>query len=240
MTDAVDLQNSIGTLESASNTASTSGIKKQRGANIPIQRRNTKISRFHGRFVWLLKVTLPTIALALVMGVIIWPFIEKGASYNSFLTDPDIDSTKLQVFDATLGGFGDEGAPYSITADRAIQPDPDKPVIDLEEPKGDILWADETWYAITAPAGRMFQETGMLELWGGVNAFQDKGFEFSSERLSIDLKNKNGFTDTPVEGHGPDIYMSSEGIHVHDQGIRIDLLGKSKIIFSGAKSEKKS
>ncbi len=213
---------------------------RSRGSSITIQRKNVKLNPFYGYFVSLLKLILPTMALAMIIGVAIWPLIEDGNGYNSFLSDPDIDSTKLQVFDATYGGYGNEGAPYTITADRAIQPDPDQPIIDLEGPKGDILWNNEIWYAITAPEGRMFQDTGMLELWGGVNAFQDQGFEFRSERFSLDLKNRSAFTDAPVEGQGPDIYMTSEGIHVHDQGTQIDLLGKSKIIFSGAKPDKKS
>ncbi|WP_420548811.1 LPS export ABC transporter periplasmic protein LptC [Curvivirga sp.] len=206
----------------------------KRGASIRLSQKSTRLNPYYGHFVSFMKVILPTIALAMVAGIILWPLLQQTEDFNVFNDDPDIDSTKLQVFDASYGGYGDEGSPYTITADRAIQNDPDKPIIDLEEPKGDILWSDDAWYAVTAPKGRMHQDTNMLELWGGVNAFQDQGLEFRSERMSVDLRNRSGFTDAPVEGVGQDIYIEAEGLHIHNGGERIDLIGKSKIIFTGA------
>lgn len=205
----------------------------QRGASIQLSDRKERYNPAYGHFVFLMKMLLPTMALGMILLVLLWPLIEEGENFDTFFEDPEIDTTKLQVFDATYGGFDSDGSPYTITADRAIQHDPDKPIIDLEAPKGDILWDENNWYAVTSPQGRMHQDTNMLELWGGVNAFQDQGLEFRSERMSLDLKNRNGFSDTAVEGIGIDVYITAEGIHIHDEGARIDLLGKSKIIFTG-------
>lgn len=211
--------------------------KTARGASIPFTRREAKLNRMHGRVVGGLKLILPTIALAMIVAVIAWPLLEEQTQAS---LGPSIGDRKfadnIQITDASYAGIGDADSPFSLTASHAVQEDPDQPLVTLTEPKGDIFWADDDWYAITAPNGQLNQETGTLELSGGVNAFQDKGYEFQTESMVIDIRGRSGYGVEPVVGQGPDIYLTGEGFRVYNMGERVEIMGKSKLIIRSVKS----
>ena len=211
--------------------------KKVKGASIPFVRREVRLNQMHGRIVGGLKLILPTIALALIVAVIAWPVLEEQTSGS---LGPSISDKRfadnVQITQPSYTGIGDENSPFSLTAARAVQEDPDKPVVTLMEPKGDVFWSDQDWYAITAPNGQLNQETGTLELSGGVNAFQDKGYEFQTESMVIDLRGRSGYGLEPVVGQGPDVYLTGEGFRVYNMGERVEIMGKAKLIIRSVKS----
>ena len=212
-------------------------IKPAGRPGIPVGRRAIKFSHLHGRVVSGLKLVLPTIAIALVLAVIAWPMLEEQGTRLISLTKAEKEfAENIQISDPTYSSIGGKDSPFTLTATRAVQDDPDKPVITLFEPKGDVFWADNDWYAITAPNGELNQETGTLELFGGVNAFQDKGYEFRTESMIIDMKGRNGYGLEPIVGQGPDLYLSGEGFRVYNMGKRVEIIGKSKLIIRTAKS----
>lgn len=210
---------------------------RPKGAGIPVGQRAIRSQRYRARIVSFLKILFPTIAIALTLAVIAWPLLEESQWDSIGFTDAEREAARdVQITNAVYTSVQDGNSPYTITARTAQQHDPDVPIIDLTEPKADITWAGQGWYAVTAPTGRMNQETNTLDLWGGVSLFQDRGYEFHTERLMLNFKRKSGYSLTPVEGQGPDIYVSAEGIRVYNMGERIELLGKSKLILRPSQS----
>lgn len=203
-----------------------------KGASIPVGQRAIRAERYRARIVSFLKILFPTVAIALTAAVVVWPLLEESQRDGIGFTDAEREAARdIQITNAVYSSVEDGKSPYTITAKTARQQDPDVPIIDLTDPKADITWADQAWYALTAPTGRMNQETNTLDLWGGVSLFQDRGYEFRTERLMLNFNQKSGYSLTPVEGQGPDIYVSAEGIRVYNMGERIELLGKSKLIL---------
>lgn len=209
--------------------------KPAKGSSLPIGQRKIKFSHLHGRVVSSLKLILPTIALALTIAVVAWPILEEHTS-GPTTSGPDIRTfaQEVQINGATYAGQGDSDSPFTLTADNAVQPDPERLFFELTNPKGDVFWSNQDWYAITAPTGIYNQETGTLELSGGVNAFQDKGYEFQTESMVIDMAGRSGYGLEPIIGQGPDVYLSGEGFRVYNMGERVEIMGKSKLIIRSA------
>lgn len=206
--------------------------KARTGGRLPVGRRVVRVNRHHGRVVSLLKVVLPTMALALTLAVIAWPLLEEQAEQAYGITDAEREEARdIRITQASYNGMEDNESPFTLTAETALQKDPDSPEIDLEAPKGDVMWAGRSWYAVTAPKGRFNQDTETLEMWDGVSAFQDQGYEFRTENVVIDFASNSGYGLSPVEGQGPDLYVSAEGFRVYNMGERIELIGKSKVIL---------
>ncbi|WP_259782012.1 LPS export ABC transporter periplasmic protein LptC [Aestuariispira ectoiniformans] len=204
----------------------------RKGASIPVGQRIVRAQRYRARIVGFLKILFPTIAVALTLAVVGWPLLEESQRDGLGFTQAERDAARdIQITNAVYTSVQNGNSPYTVTAKNAKQHDPDIPIIDLTDPKADITWADQTWYAVTAPTGRMNQDTNTLDLWGGVNLFQDQGYEFHTERMMLNFDQKSGYSLTPVEGQGPDIYVSAEGIRVYNMGERIELLGKTKLIL---------
>ena len=204
-----------------------------RGSRIPLGVRKARLNPLHGRIVQTLKLVLPTTAIALSAAVIVWPMIIKEESrFAITITEADRKSAKnLQVFNATYAGFMGGNSRFTITSDEAEKLKPDDPTTQLTNPKGDVLAEDGAWYAVTAKSGRLNEDTQTLELFGGVNAFQDTGLEFRTDNVVIDFASKSGYGLDPIQGQGPFGYVEAEGFRIYNMGERVELVGKSKLVI---------
>ncbi|SVE43496.1 uncharacterized protein METZ01_LOCUS496350 [marine metagenome] len=126
--------------------------------------------------------------------------------------------------------------PFSITADLARNIANGGTKVNLVMPKADITLKDGTWLVLTANDGIYFRGRNKLELEGGVTLYHDSGYEFYTDRASIDLKTGSARSLDPVSGQGPFGQLNATGFHMVNKGKVIYLLGKSKLVlYPGAK-----
>ena len=196
-------------------------------------RRTQRAGRLYGQFVGFMKVVLPTIATALLLIVIIWPQLneqrdkfeigivklEKGAAEN------------LRMVKARYTGVDRSKRPFSITAEEAEQADPKLPIIELIQPKADLVMENGTWIAVTAEIGNYNRATQLLELSGTVNLFHDKGYEFRTASAILDLRAGDAIGTEPVQGQGPFGYLQAESFVIRNRGERIEFHGNTQVIL---------
>ena len=187
-------------------------------------------SSSYSRFVGVLKVLLPATAVGLIILVIAWQQIEEGATPPVTLPPVDLQGGEVSVLNPRWNGVDKEDRPFTVTADLVTQSKENSNLYSLELPKADITLKDETWLALTARAGEFLFEEQQLELTGDVDMFHDQGFEIRTEAASIDLKTKDAWGDSPVEGHGPAGRLNAEGFRITQEGARILFTGKSRLI----------
>src|SRR5690606_232603 len=75
----------------------------------------------HSRRVRRLKVVLPTIAVLLTGGFVVYSFLVAPASTRVETTAPPLAEGKLVMDSPKLEGFTKDGRPYSVNATRATQ-----------------------------------------------------------------------------------------------------------------------
>jgi lipopolysaccharide export system protein LptC len=188
---------------------------------------------FYSRFVTLLKVVLPAVAVALAALVLFWP--QLNPLDNRFRLKPvqvSIDDLEnLRMVSPRFVGIDAKNQPFSITAEQATQEAGGSDVTALTSPKGDITISNGSWIALTADAGDYHKETRILDLRDNVNVFHDAGYEIKTTRAKADLAIGDVYGTDPVEGQGPDSQMRGQGFRIYDKGARISLTGKSRLLI---------
>ena len=191
----------------------------------------------YSRFVIMMKVLLPVIALALILLVIIWPYLElNDTRFNIGFTALKVGNVEdPAMINPRFQGADKDRQSFSITADIAKNLlNTDKSVV-LEMPKADISLEDGSWLVVTAKRGIYARQKETLTLEEQVNLFHDSGYEFRTESAAIDLTKGVASSRVSVEGQGPFGNLKAEGFRLVDKGKTMYFTGKSKlIIYPGA------
>jgi lipopolysaccharide export system protein LptC len=128
-------------------------------------------------------------------------------------------------------GVDKHDRPFTVTADGARQRPEVDDLVELEGPKADMTTASNTWLALTADAGVYRPQAQLLDLFGNVDVFQDKGNEFVTDSAHIDMGKGIAQGEDPVEGHGPFGSLKAEGFRIENQGDVIIFTGKTRLLL---------
>lgn len=196
----------------------------------------------HSRFVKMMKIALPLIALLLVSLILAWPYF--GDNQDGF----NIEFSSLKVTpgehagvdNARYFGVDDLNRPYTISADLARFPDGPKGPISLEVPKADITMNDDTWLVMTSTQGKYDQQKKLLSLSGKVNLFHDMGYEMTTDEININLAKNDAIGTKPVKGHGPFGELDASGIRIDRNNNTIFFIGRSRLLLFPSSSPSSS
>ena len=200
---------------------------------------NRRPSMQASRIPGLMKLLLPAIALTIVGITFAWPQLM-------------LDQRKFQIGATSVKRVGFEGLfienpryvgqdkadrPYQISAINAAQKHKSDDRILLSMPKADIFLNSSGWLAINSQKGIYYRIAETIDLLGGVTVFYDKGYEFTTKSLTLDLKNGTGFSNDPVSAHGLSGEIQSEGFKVNHHGTRVIFTGKSQAILRSSRGD---
>jgi lipopolysaccharide export system protein LptC len=191
----------------------------------------------YSRFVTMMKVLLPVVALALIALVVAWPYLKLSDTRFSIgftalkvgnIEDPAMINPRFQ-------GADKDSQTFSITADIAKNLLKGNKSVELQMPKADISLEDGSWLVVTAKRGIYVRQNETLTLNEQVNLFHDSGYEFRTESAVIDLTKGTASGTVSVAGQGPFGNLKAEGFRLVDKGKTIYFMGKSKLtVFPGA------
>ena len=189
-----------------------------------------------------MKFVLPVLALGLVTLLVVWSQDkdqDKGFRLGaSSLKVEDVAGQKL--INARYTGIDSRDRPFTVTAENLSQADKDADLVDLKEPKADVVLTGSSWAALSAPTGQYSRKERILHLAGGVSLFHDGGYEFQTARAVIDIGNNAARGDDPVDGHGPFGILQASGFRVESGGERIHFTGRAKlVVYPGAQGPAK-
>jgi lipopolysaccharide export system protein LptC len=192
-----------------------------------------RYSAYYSHVVTLLKLVLPSVAVALVALILLWPqFNPLDQRFRLKPVNVGIeDLENLRMINPRYVGSDSQNQPYMITADRAVQVSGDSNVTDLVKPKGDITLNSGTWLSLSAEAGTYRKKDQLLDLEGNVNLFHDGGYEILTKRARINLEKNSAEGNDPVAGQGPDTELTGEGFRVYNRGERVIVTGQSRLLI---------
>jgi lipopolysaccharide export system protein LptC len=185
------------------------------------------------RFVALMKLVLPALAVALVGLVFAWPNLLPDQSQFR-LGSINVDKTivdGLRMDNPRYVGVDEEARPYEVAAAVAIQEGEDSNVIMLQLPRADLLVTTDAWVALQAADGIYDKAKQTLALSGGVIVFHDDGYQFQAPTATIDLAAGTAASDDPVRGQGMAGSIEGEGFRLLDRGVRIIFTGRSRLVI---------
>ena len=187
--------------------------------------------RRYSRFVYLTKLALPIVACALLLLVAVWPRLQTVFETVRFPA-PHIDLSEardLHMAKARYTGLDRNNRPFTITAELARQKPDLHGLVTLEKPKGDLTTAAGNWLELSANTGLYQQQQQLLDLFGQVALFQDKGNEFHSTTAHIDMAAGTAEGDDPTTGQGPFGNVTADGFRILDRGDTIIFKGHATL-----------
>jgi lipopolysaccharide export system protein LptC len=191
-------------------------------------------SRRYTRFVALMKFVLPLVAASLLALVAVWPQIQASLDRLSALI-PRLDlreARDLRMVNARFSGVDKDNRPYTVTADVARQTPSKDDLVALEGPKFDITLQNGVWIALTSDTGVYLQQPQVLDLFGQVHVFHDRGIEFTTDSARIFLGQGTAAGDEHIEGQGSFGALEAEGFRVLDRGERVIFTGKARLLLA--------
>ncbi|HEV3177852.1 MAG TPA: LPS export ABC transporter periplasmic protein LptC [Stellaceae bacterium] len=204
------------------------------GPSSSLQRRTRTSWPIHrySRFVAWMKLALPTAAVALLLLVAVWPRIQSAVERLHKLPRIDLSQARdLRMVNLHYSGKDRHDRPFTVTADAARQRPEVDDLVELEGPKADMTTQNDTWLALTAYSGVYRPQSQLLDLFGNVELFQDKGNEFKTDSAHIDMAKGSADGADPIEGHGSFGTIEAEGFRIENQGDIIIFTGKARLLL---------
>jgi lipopolysaccharide export system protein LptC len=185
--------------------------------------------------ITLTKLVLPTLALALLASIALWPEFDR-AKEQALLAFRHISSEIAggQLIDARYHGIDEKGRPYTLTATTAQQVGPER--INLTIPKGDITLQDGTWLMLQAKQGVFMKHSNELDLSHDVVLYRDDGTTMVTSSAAIDMKNGAAAGAEPVHAEGPFGTLDAQGFTLLDKGSNIQFAGPAHLLLNAASS----
>jgi lipopolysaccharide export system protein LptC len=171
------------------------------------------------RYVQFMKFVLPLLAVVVVALVLVWPQIGKRVHFLPLnFTDVDSSSAALVMRNPRYRGVDANNQPYIVTADRAIQDPQDDQLVTMDNVHADLTMNDGGWWSLTGDTGYYDGRKRLLDLYGNIAVFSDKGYEMHGLSAEINLDSKVLSSDEKVWGHSGLGTIQANGLRVYDKG----------------------
>jgi lipopolysaccharide export system protein LptC len=154
----------------------------------------------HDRLVRLTKIALPGAVGILLVVLALAPFQKKG-DVSFILDKKKVQSApeQLRVEAAHYTGTDQKGQQFVMTANRAIQPSSDTPIVDIsgmlakiDQAKGPMV--------IAANKGRYNLDTQRVAIDGPVKVMGADGFHLHTSNVIVDLNSQQLASQGPAQG----------------------------------------
>ena len=183
------------------------------------------------------KFSLPLFALALLTSMAIWPELDRTVSETRMrIRELAGEVSGATLIDATYHGIDDKGRPFTVTATKAVQVNPDR--INLTRPKGDVTLENGTWLMLQSKDGVYRQNERSLDLSKDVFLYRDDGTTLRTQSASIDLKAGAAAGAEPVHAEGPfGVLDAKGGFTLTDKGTEVQFAGPAHLVLNGATAQ---
>lgn len=184
--------------------------------------------------VRLAKWLLPIAGIGLLVGIAVWPELDRmedraRVSFRRVIqTAPDA----VRLVEPRYQGLDEENRPFTVTATVATQTET-ADIVDLDRPRADILMTDGSWVLLESRTGRFDKGRNTLDLAGEVTLWQDGGNMLVTEAAEILLQEGAASGDRPVAAQGPFGTLVSEGFRLTERGQVVVFTGRSRAVLEG-------
>jgi lipopolysaccharide export system protein LptC len=143
------------------------------------------------------------VLLAVVLAYSLQPRQQNANRIALSFKNIQIVGNDLAMTSPRLTGVDEEGDPYIVTAEVAIQDRLNAKHARLKAVQGDVTLKDGAWVSLTAPAGILDASHKLLTLSGAISVFSDNGSEAHTTAANINMESGIITGNRVVTGQGP-------------------------------------
>lgn len=182
------------------------------------------------------KRLLPALALALLAAVVFWPEIEGGEDRSrvSFRRSVQPRAEALRVVNPRYQGIDELNRPFTLTANAARQPGAE-PLLNLEEPRADIVLTGGAWVYVRSHTGRFDRPANHLDLAGDVTIYHDSGLMLLTDSMAVQIDAGSASGDEAVAAQGSFGTLTAEGFRLTERGAVVVFTGHAHAVLEGGR-----
>lgn len=195
----------------------------------------------HNRIVGFLKLFMPSVAVIAIALMLLWPeLISQKERFALGISRPLLvgKTDNLSIVNSRYFSTDSKNQPFKLTARLAIEERPASRIINLTDPKADILLNNGMWLMLEADKGTLYQKDNKVILTDNVSAFSDMGHEIHTAKMMIDLTAHAVSSKDKTNAAFPNGTIKSEGLQTFNKGDIIRFTGKAKMVFTLPDKEK--
>ena len=187
----------------------------------------------YSQFVSLMKRALPIAAAAVLAAVLVYSFLPRPSDRITLTAQrTGILDNDLAMVKPKLTGADDDGNPFVITADVAVQDPKNVHRARMEKIEADMTMKDGRWLNATAAHGFFDMDVGVLKLAGGIAMYSDTGYELHTARLDAEMRKGLFHGPETVTGQGPFGQMRADRFEYDRSKQALALLGHVQTKFT--------
>ena len=154
----------------------------------------------HDRLVRWSKVVLP-VAVGILIAVLMLAPLDRNGDVSFILDKKKVENApeRMRVESARYTGTDDRGQQFVITAQRAIQPSSDTPIVAINGMAGRLVTANGP-VLIAANDGRYNLDTQAMAIPGPVRVQAPDGYHLQTSNVGVSLKTRQLASGGPVSG----------------------------------------
>ena len=157
----------------------------------------------HDFFVKAMKILLP-IGIGVLLAYLVLTPLSKSKEI-SFLLDKnkvDVAKERMKVQSAQYRGLDNQGRPFTLTAEKALQATSAEQVVDINGMSARIL-LDDGPASIGAGRGRYDMEKQKVDVLGPIQVRASDGYELETRDVTVDFNTRSIASGGRVEGKMP-------------------------------------
>ncbi|WP_185984017.1 LPS export ABC transporter periplasmic protein LptC [Aureimonas mangrovi] len=185
-------------------------------------------ARRHSRFVRLMKIGLPVVALLIVVSVMAALWLARSLPGNFSLAATSIEDGRLVMQDPRMSGSDSNDRPYAVIAQRAVQ-SLTGGNIDLEGIRAELALDERTNAVISAANGIYNPDLETLRLSDDIAVDTSDGVAVRLSSADIDLAAGSLVGSGPVIITAPNQRLESGSLAIEDGGARFTFADRVKL-----------
>jgi len=194
-------------------------LSPKRGPALPVQMPHPRSAgRSYSRFVGLMKIVLPLVAIGLLGAVLLWPTLESRQEAALSYSNVEVRADGLEMIAPVLTGADDKGRPYAVTAAKANADGLEPTRVTLSDIKADLATEDGKPVKVIAASGVYRLKEQTLDLDGGVTVTLSDGHQVKLESVRLDLAKGTASSDKRVIAFGPTGQIEANSMRASDGG----------------------
>jgi lipopolysaccharide export system protein LptC len=184
----------------------------------------------YSRFVGLMKRALPIAASVIIAAVLIYAFVPRQSDKITMVYQRlGRIENDLAMMKPRLTGTEENGNPFVITADHAVQDARNPHRARLVNIEADITLSGNQWINASAANGAFDMDAGSINLTGGISIFSDSGYEMHTSRGHLDLNRGHFVGPETVSGQGPMGTFRADHFDIDHRTQMVNLIGNVRM-----------
>lgn len=199
------------------------------------QRETLHQARRYSAFVRFMKRALPLAAAGLTLAVIAFALVPRrpGNVAVTFERLGTVENDRAML-NPRLTGTSDDGLPFVVRAESAVQESPAAPMVRLNKVTAEMTLKDGAMLHLSAAQGRVNTRTRALDLTGGIRFSASDGYSAQTATASADLNTGMVKGTSPVRAESKFGTLTANGFAFDKQTRRLRFDGDVHMLLYGS------